>query len=460
MKPALRRPMTRSTNKLKRFVQNQSDSGVVDLNDSDDEARNIVMESLEGSGDGVDAVVGSGGTNAGGSGGVGADAGEETGVDGSDDEEGINDVYVSDNEDILLYESYSDEEVRKIGRANPKYNDKVSGKEFEFELGMEFNTLKQFKDTIKTYVKEHKCRRTLDNKQANSSWLALRLVDKIRGEPKVSAVNLAVYVNENLSLDISRTHAYRAKKKALEIIDGNHQEQYGKLRSYLAEVVRTNIGSTCNIIVDRNNPEDPAIFKRAYMCLAPLRDGFLVGCRPLIGLDGCFLKTSYGGQLLTAISQDGANGIFPIAWAVVERENADSWIWFLRNLLQDIGGFNVERWCFISDRQKGLVWAIETLSTEAQQVREHRFYVRHIYANFSKKWPGAHFRKLVFDCAKATTTQIFHAKMQKIKELDVEAWQYLANIQPNLWTKVGFSSYSKNDSIVNNASESFNSKLL
>ncbi|KAF6164878.1 hypothetical protein GIB67_017081 [Kingdonia uniflora] len=42
-------------------------------------------------------------------------------------------------------------------------------------------------------------------------------------------------------------------------------------------------------------------------------DGFTKGCRPIFGLDGCFLKGQYGGQCLSIISLDANNGIFPIA---------------------------------------------------------------------------------------------------------------------------------------------------
>lgn len=38
-------------------------------------------------------------------------------------------------------------------------------------------------------------------------------------------------------------------------------------------------------------------------------------------MDDCFLKGLYGGQLLTAIGIDADNGLFPIAYAVVDIEN-------------------------------------------------------------------------------------------------------------------------------------------
>ncbi|KAF6137643.1 hypothetical protein GIB67_030535 [Kingdonia uniflora] len=42
-------------------------------------------------------------------------------------------------------------------------------------------------------------------------------------------------------------------------------------------------------------------------------DGFVNGCRPVLGLDGCFLKGKYGGQCLSIVAMVGHNGLFPIA---------------------------------------------------------------------------------------------------------------------------------------------------
>ncbi|CAL8081845.1 unnamed protein product [Prunus armeniaca] len=51
---------------------------------------------------------------------------------------------------------------------------------------------------------------------------------------------------------------------------------------------------------------------------------FLEGCRSVIGVDGCHLTGPYTGQVLTAVGVDGNNGMFPIAYAVVEAENKSS----------------------------------------------------------------------------------------------------------------------------------------
>ena len=66
------------------------------------------------------------------------------------------------------------------------------------------------------------------------------------------------------------------------------------------------------------------IFERVYICLKACKEGFNKGCRPLLGFDGCFLKGYCKGMLLAAIGIDANNSEFPVAWAVVEKENTSS----------------------------------------------------------------------------------------------------------------------------------------
>jgi hypothetical protein len=80
--------------------------------------------------------------------------------------------------------------------------------------------------------------------------------------------------------------------------------------------------------------------------------GFLAGCRPIIFIDGCHLKTKFGGILLTAIGIDPNDCIFPVAFAIVEVENTSSWKWFLTALKQDLGIINTAPWTIMSDKQK------------------------------------------------------------------------------------------------------------
>ena len=51
---------------------------------------------------------------------------------------------------------------------------------------------------------------------------------------------------------------------------------------------------------EANNPQ----FQRLYLCLAAYKKGWLAGCRRIIGLDGCHIKSPHEGQLLAAIGID------------------------------------------------------------------------------------------------------------------------------------------------------------
>jgi hypothetical protein len=44
--------------------------------------------------------------------------------------------------------------------------------------------------------------------------------------------------------------------------------------------------------------------------------------------------------------------MYPIAWAVVEVENNDSWNWFYDFLCKDLGVDDGRGWVFISNQQK------------------------------------------------------------------------------------------------------------
>ena len=79
-------------------------------------------------------------------------------------------------------------------------------------------------------------------------------------------------------------------------------------------------------------------FERIYVCLEACKSAFVTTCRPLIRLGGCFLKGEYGGQLLSAVGNDGNNQMFPIAYAIVEFENYSSWKWFFDLLIADLDG--------------------------------------------------------------------------------------------------------------------------
>ncbi|GKC68294.1 FAR1-related sequence 10 [Tanacetum coccineum] len=49
--------------------------------------------------------------------------------------------------------------------------------------------------------------------------------------------------------------------------------------------------------------------------------GFQIRGRELLSLDGAFMRGQYPGQMLTVVGVDANNGIYPVAYGIVESEN-------------------------------------------------------------------------------------------------------------------------------------------
>ncbi|KAI5338294.1 hypothetical protein L3X38_017565 [Prunus dulcis] len=148
-----------------------------------------------------------------------------------------------------------------------------------------------------------------------------------------------------------------------------------------------------------------------YVCFTSSRHGFLDGFRPVIGVDGCHVKGPCPGQILTVVGVDVNNGSFPIAYAVVEIEIKQSWIWFLRLLIEDLKITNGSSYVFISDKQKGLIPAIET----ALPTAEHMMCVRHLYNNFRSSHSGLALKHILWATTRATTMPWWEAETENMK---------------------------------------------
>ncbi|KAL0374393.1 UNVERIFIED_CONTAM: hypothetical protein Sradi_3355000 [Sesamum radiatum] len=132
------------------------------------------------------------------------------------------------------------------------------------------------------------------------------------------------YLHRNIYEEI-----YKARKKAFEQIDGSYGGSYSKLPHYAEMVRRSNHGNLVKLQCNHDENDDKWGSVQASHCclhsrgflwgLDALKKGFLQGCSPFLEFDSCHLKGIYGGVLLTAVSLDGNNGLFPLAF-VVESE--------------------------------------------------------------------------------------------------------------------------------------------
>ena len=90
---------------------------------------------------------------------------------------------------------------------------------------------------------------------------------------------------------------------------------------------------------------------------------------------------------VTAIDVDAAGALFPLAYAVVNVENDDNWLWFIRQLHQIIEAHAATYLVpgvltILSDRQKGLIEGVETVFPHSP----HGYCLRHLWDNMHKEF--------------------------------------------------------------------------
>ncbi|XP_073138763.1 uncharacterized protein [Henckelia pumila] len=309
---------------------------------------------------------------------------------------------------------------------------------------------------VKTFEEKHdNCVWKVENKCITSTWLGKTFVQKFITNPKLGSLEFKNEIHTSMNAKISKKVAYLAKRKALSLVEGSVEEQFGKIRNYCAELKRIDRDTT--VILKCTEDEGRPRFQRMYVCFSACKFGFQNACRPVIGIDGCFLKSKTGGRLLSAVGLDPNNNIFPICYALVEGETKDTWMWFLQLLAGDVNIENDYAWTFMSDKQKGLIPALESLFSNA----EHRFCVRHMHSNMKNDgYKSVAVKNALWAAAKATTVNEFRKRMQELKEIDRNAYEWLAKKPESHWSKAFFSIIPNCDILLNIMCECFNSLIL
>ncbi|XP_016491881.2 uncharacterized protein LOC107811467 [Nicotiana tabacum] len=276
---------------------------------------------------------------------------------------------------------------------------------------------------IKTYNPIHTCKEWHhENRTITSSIIARRYLKKIGSNRDWKVAEFRDRVSVELRAQVTLSQAKRAKMKGIALIDGDIKDQYKMMWDYCNEIDRTNSGSTVYMkFTDNEIPNEPwRISKNIYFW------------------------------------HDGNNNIFPVAYAIVEKENKDTWAWFLNHLAADLN-IHETGWTFTSDKQKGLIKAFNEVLPHVN----HRFCVRHLHNNFKRaRFGGISLKEVLWVAAKATTMRKFNDCMTDILKLDPDAASWLTDKDPSEWSMSHFSSDAKCDTLLNNLWEVFNSMIL
>lgn len=124
-------------------------------------------------------------------------------------------------------------------------------------------------------------------------------------------------------------------------------------------------------------------------------------CRPVISVDGTFLKGKSYGTLLLATAQDGDNHLFPLAFSIVDSENDNSWLWFMEKIRFDYG--IRENLVFVLDMHRSIQKAVNSVFPEAK----FAICMQHLWSNVKTQFGKSDIQPLFYICAKAYTCKEF-----------------------------------------------------
>lgn len=146
---------------------------------------------------------------------------------------------------------------------------------------------------IKTYKPTHTCGKLQKTKYATSTWLAARFDEQLQDNPDMSVADFMKPVRKHDGIDVTENQVFKAKRLSKKKTLGSIEEPYAKLWDYCEELKANNPGSTV-LVKTQLQGEDP-IFQRMYIFFGALKKGFVEGCRPVVGFDGCHIKGSHPG---------------------------------------------------------------------------------------------------------------------------------------------------------------------
>ncbi|XP_075076807.1 uncharacterized protein LOC142163424 [Nicotiana tabacum] len=246
-------------------------------------------------------------------------------------------------------------------------------------------------------------------------------------------------------LNLSYMQAWRAKEKALQFLRGNPCDSYNKLPKYFY-ILEKNY--PCSVVKLKKAGDD--CFLYAFVALCTSINGWQ-HCRPVVVVDGTFLKSAYRGIMLTASTMDAAGTIFPLAYAVVDSENDASWKWFFEQFKEAYG----ERpsMCVVSDRHESILKATSVVYLGLA----HYSCMWHIWTNIRSKFKKGHLQlhELYFATARSYIMDEFNERMLKIEEVDLRVKSYLYDIGYHRWSRV-HATVNRTFTMTSNIAESLN----
>ncbi|XP_025625403.1 uncharacterized protein [Arachis hypogaea] len=273
----------------------------------------------------------------------------------------------------------------------------VGGSSTEFQIGQSF----QNKDEAVLSVKDY----------------------SIRADAAVTVKVLQQAIEADYGFRPSYRKVWMAKQKAVAQIYGDWEESYADLPRWILGVQSTMPGT---ITVLKTSPvrlrgevdESTVYFHRLFWTFPPCIEAF----------------RHSGIASPLSVLMDGNSNILPIAFALVEGENIESWSFFLSNLREHVTP--QEGILVIYDRHNGIKAALEAPENGWLPPCAFRAYcIRHVAANFALTFKGKDLRRMLVNDAYAKTKAEFYYWFDIIRTENPTMCDWANRMEYDKWTQ-------------------------
>ena len=288
--------------------------------------------------------------------------------------------------------------------------------------------------TVRTLHGEHTCEgvRNLHHQQASVGWVARSVEARIRDNPQYKPKEILQDIRDQHGVAVSYMQAWRGKERSMAALHGTFEEGYRLLPAYCEQIRKTNPGSIASVFASGQEN----CFQRLFVAFRASIYGFIHACRPLLELDKANLKGKYLGSLLCASAVDADDALFPLAIGIVDVESDENWMWFMSELrkLLGVNTENMPRLTILSERQMGIVEAVETHFPSAF----HGFCLRYISENFRDTFKNTKLVNIFWNAVYALTAVEFESKISEMVEISQDVISWFQQFPPQLWAVAYF----------------------
>ncbi|XP_074323816.1 uncharacterized protein LOC141660725 [Apium graveolens] len=186
---------------------------------------------------------------------------------------------------------------------------------------------------------EHRClvdQPLQDHKKLSARMISQLVKPLVIDTPEIPIKTIIPLINNEHNHIVGYKKAWRGKQIAIEEVYGSWPTTYQDLPMFLTAIKKTNAGTIAEIdAVPHAQERGTSVCKRIFWCLKAMMDGWQ-HARPVISIDGTFLKGRYRGKLLIVMGVDSNNHPFPLCYGLVDEETYENWYWFLQRIRRHV----------------------------------------------------------------------------------------------------------------------------